>query len=307
MSERSLAMGRRSEHKAPMVATMVIGVPVDLAPARARLEWARGLGVQISSIAEGVLNEMSAAGLEREICLIDGEAFARFMMPEVGEFPQELQFLVGDFLVNCRAVLDMTVQAIVDARRVEWRRPEFPLLGTPVAETVSTKPAAQFRRCIPEPYQEAVMSIQPTEHPVLGTWTYRRATLELRELSNVNKHRGLTAAVVTRSMTRMGKVRAAGDTDPIHWLEASESPWRHSSRTVCTGKGSLRDLVDCEVEVLPTIRIDAGPQTPFAPPGLYDLMDRTLRYVRLAMRRVEQADDSALRGVEPYFDWDAIA
>lgn len=139
------------------------------------------------------------------------------------ELLPSLRLEVAAIAVELRSCLDMAIVEVSARHSSEWKRPQFPIVhGEEGADCM-----AKVNRFLPQEYAEVIESVQP-RYDVEGLGHFdvpvSHTLLELRDLSNTNKHIRTTPVVFRRSMS--GYVGGLGLT---RVMSAQDSAWDDSS------------------------------------------------------------------------------
>lgn len=266
--------------------------PVDLRDASARLKWAERLGDRLMELSQHVLASTAANGLEYDERVQDGLRFVRFRIALSDPVPEEAGFLLSDLVVNARSSLDMALQAVVDGLGLDWKKPQYPL-----EDERPMRGCTRAERRLPEPYLEAVLGMQPFK-PHGFDIPVNLTAIELRDLSNINKHRRITPVIrriSSRGFTHAGPSSSLIQIDETRWDE-----WPAEGQVVTVLRAPESVPLEAFLETRPSaglyLKVEVGRDGGYEfgpedrlPINVIEFTPRVLAYVRLAISRIEQA------------------
>lgn len=117
-------------------------------------------------------------------------------MPEGVDDPlQTVAFLIGDIATNAYACLDMVVTQLVEHYGASIKFPSFPIHNVSALQQIEKSE-------IPEIWKAAIRALLP--EPGEAQLRDNVEAVWIRELSNANKHRNLTPALLSRAKYHLG-------------------------------------------------------------------------------------------------------
>jgi hypothetical protein len=261
-------------------------------------------------MSDETLRRIEARGVRFEEQVVDDQRYVRVSVADEDAVPAEMGFLLSDFVVNARSSLDMALHQLVHHHDLFWSRPYFPLTDGEDTKAWRDFHGQALRRGLNEHYVEAIKGIQPTLKPWGGDYPAYHTGIELRDLANANKHRRLTP--VLRRLQIRGFIHAGPHADIIISAEDSMNPWEPDEQTVAVMQAPSHVPLDSFRATRPSgtlaLLVDAGEDVGYEiapgfrlPINLGELLDRGVKFVGLALRRLEEAERAEMNLEEPLF------
>lgn len=262
----------------------------------ARLGWVNTIGNRVIPFVQSIDHQAKSGDLVLDIERCPDHEHARFSLERPIVVPPELSFMVADFTVNARSCLDMAIQEITDRLGLPNKKPYFPIEDDGAAIGPNTR---GFLRTLPDPISEVLVDLQPKyELQDFGRFDIPldAVAVAIREVSNANKHRNITAVV--RTWQSRGYTKFGDDVDVTMLHDTDESPWPTSDATVLEVRypfGTVNETALLSMKPSRGLRLafdDSGVRyggsSWSAPILLSEYLDAVPKYVTKALGRLER-------------------
>ncbi|KJL23494.1 hypothetical protein RN51_01580 [Microbacterium oxydans] len=121
--------------------------------------------------------------------------------------PPEVNFLIGNIVTDARSCLDMAIQAVWNAYelgRGGRNLVQFPLEDDFAQKARGNRQLSSFMERLDSRFAEVIERAQPNYHGGMVDIPSNLAAIFINKLSNANKHRNITPAVVQHVLSSTG-------------------------------------------------------------------------------------------------------